>query len=221
MECKALAENIMKHFKEEQKQKYGDKKVLSLIEPEITTNDKTYDDYSRKDIKHMYNNIVKNPSKYPHMNDWAFQSMKILNIMNEKQLSIDNYVLHIAVRQGFPSIINKVLQFPNIDINSKGYDGRTPLHECLCSMNINMKVLCILIAAGADFSVQDNKGDTPLNIAMLFWNRKGQEWLPLMIMDYLPNYDYTVVNKEGKNMLEYAKLMNCQESVIKKIESKI
>ena len=84
-----------------------------------------------------------------------------------------------------------------------------------------MKVLCILIAAGADFSAQDNRGNTPLNIAMLFWNRKGQEWLPLMIMDYLPNYDYTMVNKEGNNILEYAKLMDSQESVIKKIKSKI
>ena len=84
-----------------------------------------------------------------------------------------------------------------------------------------MKIFSILVGAGADFSVQDYDGNTPLNTALLFWNRKGQEWLPLMIIDYLPNYDYTMVNKEGKNLLEYAKQMDCQESVINKIESMI
>jgi len=135
-------------------------------------------------------------------------------------VSQDN-VLHIAVKHGFPNVVKKILEFPYLDVNSKGFNGRTPLHECLISLNPNMIILCILIDAGADFSVQDNCGRTPLNDVLLFWNKKGQEWLPLLIIDYLPNYDYTMVNNRGENLLEYAKIIDCQESIIKKIKSKI
>jgi len=224
---KTLGEAIFKKFKDEMKKKYGDKEqVWVLMEPVgrpfIAPEEKISNSERRaelSEIKKLFCTTVMNPRKYPLMNEWATLSMDILNRMSNHDLYPDNYALHIAVKQGFPSIINKLLQFPNIDINSKGYNGRTPLHECLISQNTNMKVLCDLISAGADFSAQDNKGDTPFNIVILFWNKKGQEWLPLMIMDYLNDYDYTKKNKKGENMLEYATIMNAQPSVIKKIQS--
>ena len=219
---KTLGEAIYKKFKDEMKKIYGNKQVWVLIEPDekVTANpEEKLSNFERTEIEKLFRTTVMNPRKYPFMNEWATLSMDILNRMSNHGMYPDNSALHIAVKQGFPSIINKLLQFPNIDINSKGYDGRTPLHECLISQNTNMKILCDLISAGADFSAQDNKGETPLNIVILFWNKKGQEWLPLMIMDYLNDYDYTKKNKRGENILEYATIMNAQPSVIKKIQS--
>ena len=183
---KTLGEAIYKKFKDERKKIYGNEQVWVLMEPDekVTANpEEKLSNFERTEIKKLFRTTVMNPRKYPFMNEWATLSMDILNRMSNHDMYPSNSALHIAVKQGFPSIINKLLQFPNIDINSKGYNGRTPLHECLISQNTNMKILCDLISAGADFSAQDNKGETPLNIVILFWNKKGQEWLPLMIMD--------------------------------------
>lgn len=227
MSGKKLAEDIMNYFQKEQKRKYGDQPVWHLIEPrdndmeDNVENDITTYKISTQDIYSMYKTVFMRPSNYPHMNEWAEKSMKVLNQMLDNDMCIDDIALHIAVKQGFPSIVKKVLQFPNINVNSKGYNGRTPLHECLCTMNTNMKILCILIDAGADFSAQDNNGITSLNDVILFWNKNDQEWLPLMIIDHLTDYNYAMVNNKGENLLEYAKARNSQKSVIEKIKSKI
>ena len=89
----------------------------------------------------MYRDTVMNPHKYPHMNKWAYLSMEVLNMMKEKDMCPDDAVLHIAVMQGFPNVVKKILEFPYLDVNSKGFNGRTPLHECLISLNPNMKIL--------------------------------------------------------------------------------
>ena len=217
-----LANAIQKQFTIEQIKRFGDTKPYILIEPQEEKEEKENQiKYKKDEVKNRYHTIFKKPSNYCCRNDWAFLSMDILNQFQLHNLTLDNDAIHIAVNEGFPSIVNKVLQFKNIDVNSKGFNGRTPLHSCLISLNPNMKILCILIEAGADFSAKDNDGNTPLNIIMLFWNKKNQQWLPLLILDYLPNYDYTMVNNRGENILEYAKMMECQESIIKKIESKL
>ena len=155
--------------------------------------------WSREKVVREYKNTLWNPRKFQWHNEWASLSMKILNQMAAHKLSPGDLDLHIAVRQGFPSIINKILQFNNINVNSNiGFNGRTPLHECICQFNMNLKLFCILVDAGADFSIPDNHGETCLNLIILFWNRKGQEWLPLLIMDHITNYDYTKVNGKEK-----------------------
>lgn len=212
-----LADAIYKKFKEDQQKKYGDKNRWLLIEPD----DKPIvpsEIWSRERVKCEYENTLRNPRKFQWQNEWASLSMEILNQMAAHKLSPGDLDLHIAVRQGFPSIIHRILQFDNININSKGFNGRTPLHECLCQSNMNMKVFCSLIAAGADFNVPDNNGETGLNLAILFWNREGQVWLPLMILDHIVDYDYERVNRGGENLLDYAKVLNVQSSVISKIE---
>ena len=80
MLCSELAENIMTTFKEKQKQKYGDQTVWRLIEPSVKNNNTIYDSsYSNQEIKNLYDNIVKKPSKYPHMNEWASESMHLFD----------------------------------------------------------------------------------------------------------------------------------------------
>ena len=215
--CEILANDIYTKFKEEQKKKYGDEHVWVLIEPDNKPKVPS-EIWSREKVVREYKNTLWNPRKFQWHNEWASLSMEILNQMAAHKLSPGDLDLHMAVRQGFPSIINRILQFDNININSKGFNGRTPLHECLCEYNMNMKVFCSLIAAGADFNVPDNNGETSLNLAILFWNREGQEWLPLMILDHIVDYDYERVNRGGENLLDYAKVLNVQPSVISKIE---
>ena len=214
-----LADAIYKRFKEEQQKKYGNQPLWVLLEdddkPRVPS-----EIWSRERVYYEYYNTLRKPHKYTHQNEWALLSMEILNQMAVLKTAPHDIDLHIAVQQGFPSIINRILQFDNINVNSKiGFEGRTPLHECICHLNMNMKIFCNLVAAGADFSVSNNHGETGLNLVILFWNREGQEWLPLLIMDHITNYDYTKVNDKGENLLEYAKVMNVQPSVIQKIES--
>ena len=82
-----------------------------------------------------------------------------------------------------------------------------------------MKILYLLVAAGASFDIPDNKRETCLNIVILFFNNAGEEWLPLLIMDHIVEYDYGRINHNGKNLLEYAQIMNAQPCILKKIES--
>ena len=198
-----LANAIQKQFTIEQNKRFGDTKPCILIEPQEEKKKEKKKEkeeeekqikYKKNEVKKRYYTIFKKPSKYCIRNDWAFLSMDILNQFQLHNMTPGNDAIHIAVNEEFPSIVNKVLQFQNIDVNSKGFNGRTPLHSCLISLNPNMIILCMLIEAGADFSAKDNDGLTPLNDIMLFWNKKNQEWLPLLILDYLPNYDYTIVN---------------------------
>ena len=70
------------------------------------------------------------PRKFPHQNEWACKSMEILNQMSVHGLSPNDHDLHIAVNMGFPSIVTKILQFDNIDVNvnnKRGFNGRTPI----------------------------------------------------------------------------------------------
>ena len=213
-----LAHAIYKKFKEEQQKKYGNQPVCVLVEDDDKPRAPSVI-WSIEKVDYEYYNTLRQPYKYVHQNEWALLSMEILNQMTVLKTAPHDIDLHIAVKQGFPSIINRILQFNNINVNSIGFNGRTPLHECICQFNMNLKIFCILIDAGADFSIPDNHGETCLNLIILFWNRKGQEWLPLLLMDRLTNYDYTKVNNKGENLLQYAKSMNAQPSVIQKIES--
>ena len=49
--------------------------------------------------------------------------MDILNQFKLHNMTPGNDAIHIAVNEEFPSIVNKVLQFQNIDVNSKGFNG--------------------------------------------------------------------------------------------------
>lgn len=213
-----LAEAIYTKFKQEQKKNHGEPEWF-LCEPnsENSTPDVIW---SKEEIIKHYKNTFCMPRKFPHQNEWACKSMEILNQMSVHGLSPGDHYLHIAVNMGFPSIVTKILQFDNIDVNNKrGFNGRTPLHECLCNINVNMKILYLLVAAGASFDIPDNKGETCLNIVILFFNNAGEEWLPLLIMDHIVEYDYGRINHNGENLLKYAQIMNAQPCILKKIES--
>jgi ankyrin repeat protein len=213
-----LAEAIYTKFKQEQKKNHGEPEWF-LCEPnsENSTPDVIW---SKEETIEHYNNTLRMRRKFPHQNEWAYKSLEILNQMSVHDLSPNDHDIHIAVKMGFPSIVTKILQFDNINVNNKlGFSGRTPLHECLCNVNVNMKILYLLVAAGASFDIPDNEGETCLNIVILFFNNTGQEWLPLLIMDHIFEYDYGRINHNGENLLEYAKIMNAQPCVLKKIES--
>ncbi|KAH8896011.1 ankyrin [Thozetella sp. PMI_491] len=55
------------------------------------------------------------------------------------------------------------LRRPNVDIDSKDKNGKTPLHYA-CEMHFSSeKVISILLSAGADPSVKDSFGKTPIH----------------------------------------------------------
>ena len=123
-----LAEAIYTKFKQEQKKNHGEPEWF-LCEPnsENSTPDVIW---SKKEISKHYKNTFCMPRKFPHQNEWACKSMEILNQMSVHGLSPNDHDLHIAVNMGFPSIVTKILQFDNIDVNvnnKRGFNGRTPI----------------------------------------------------------------------------------------------
>lgn len=76
-------------------------------------------------------------------------------------------VLVSASASGIPSVVQEILKYKP-DVNSRDQDGQTALLACLHAYhgkdeNVNLKaVIRILLDAGADPNIADNKGMTPL-----------------------------------------------------------
>ena len=203
-----------KHY-DKNKNNYGDK-VWFLMEPDGKLQNNVTR-WTKKEIGKKYNEIFKCPGKYCIRNVWAGESMLILNQMLMSGMSPNHHDLDMAVDQGFPSIVDKILEFDGINVNGRCYNGRTPLHTCIIRTS-NIKILCSLIAAGADFSIQDNDGNTPLYDIVLF-NRKWPSWIPDLVIDHLEIYDYNKINKSGLTILWMATYCNLLD-VVKKLLDK-
>jgi ankyrin repeat protein len=76
-------------------------------------------------------------------------------------------VLIQASASGIPAVVQEILKYKP-DANSRGQDGTTALIACLQAYHykdkdVNLKeVVRILVDAGADPNIADNKGKTPL-----------------------------------------------------------
>lgn len=187
--------------------------------------------------RHTWDEVMLQPYVRQHQNEWAHEAMVLINWMSPVELAanvnmkggyalngngpwLGMSALHWAVDIGFPNVVNALLKIPEIDINIQDAYGRTPLQLAFTG-GYNVKIMTALIEHGVDFNVQDKRGDTPLHTAILFHGKNGNEWLPLMIMDHLTDYNYNQVDKEGNNLLQRAQLWERSESIIKKIQSKM
>ena len=185
-----------------------------------------------------WDEVMLQPYIRPHQNEWAHEAMVLLNWMSVHYLTANvnkrgGYflhgngpwagmsALHWAVYQGFPGVVNALLGIPKININIQDVHGRTPLQLAFNGLWYNVKIVTALIEHGADFGVQNMSGDTPLHTVILFHGEKGSEWLPLMIMDHLVDYNYNQKDKEGMNLLQRTQLWNRSEDIIKKINSRM
>lgn len=229
-----LADNIWNKFNEEQNQDNKNKTMWYLLESNGKT--KTGEIIVPKNNLTSWNYVMLEPYHWPYHNEWTHHAMVLINyltktnpaklkcIINNRggyHLNGNGYptgmtALHWSVNNGSPIVVEALLNIDCIDINSRDYHGRTPLYISLIG-NTHMKIFCYLIRAGADFSIADNKGKTPLSNIILWWEK---EWLALMIMDYLKDYDYDMVEDTGYNLLRWAK--ECKRyNVVKKIEEKM
>jgi len=208
--------------------------VLTLIE--YTGRDSSGDSIVPEPGRDTWGNVMFRPYVRPIQNDWAKEAMILINWMSPEDLALHvnergGYALqgrgpwlgmtalHWAVTTGFPSLVNALLEIPEIDVNSHDASGRTPLQLAFTGRSYNVMVVTALIEHGADFSACDRKGNTPLHIAILFNRETKTEWLPLMIMEHITNFDYNERYINGETLLQTAQLWESPKSIIEKIQS--
>ena len=228
-----LANAIRTKFIEEfNKSRTAKETVLSLIETDGKQEDGSK--IAPAAGRDTWEEVMLQPYVRQCQNDWAHEAMVLINWMSPVELAaninrkggyalhgrgqwLGMSALHWAVEQGFPCVINALLEIPEIDINIQDVYGRTPLQLAFIGRGYNVKIVTALIEHGADFGIQDKNGDTPLHAVILFHGKNGAEWLPLMIMDHLTDYNYNQLDSNGMNLLQRAQLWKRYESIIEKI----
>lgn len=73
-----------------------------------------------------------------------------------------NKVLHIAVYNNNIQMLKNLIKI-GVDINAKNSEGNTPLHLAVCDIN-KIKIVQILLDAGADMSIANYNKYTPLDL---------------------------------------------------------
>jgi ankyrin repeat protein len=86
-------------------------------------------------------------------------------------------LLHFAARHGTAEIVKLVID-AGADVNSKDYEGWTPLHYA--ALRENSSAINLLLAAGADPFIKDNGNHTPFFYAS---NQEIMDLLDLNIVD--------------------------------------
>ncbi len=216
-------------------------RVMNNTEPVLTLIEYTGRDSSGNSIvpepgRDTWGNVMLRPYVRQFQNDWAKEAMILINWMSPEDLALHvnerggcalhgrgpwlgMTALHWAVQMEFPSVVDALLEIPEIDVNSHDASGRTPLQLAFTGRSYNVMVVTALIEHGADFSACDRKGNTPLHIAILFNRGTETEWLPLMIMEHITNFDYNEKYKNEKTLLQTAQSWESPKSIIEKIQS--
>ena len=77
----------------------------------------------------------------------------------------DDSEIHLASKRGHLQMVQYLIEKQNIDVNTKGYEKRTPLHYA-CEKGY-LQIVEYLISKGANIEEKDIDGNTPLHIANL------------------------------------------------------
>jgi len=95
----------------------------------------------------------------------------------------DGYsLLHVAAEHGWNEAISLLLKYSKL-VNHQAKDGKTPLHSVV-KFGDYPDAIIILLAAGADPSVQDNDGLTAIDYAV---ENKHQEAISVLKKAMNPN----------------------------------
>lgn len=87
--------------------------------------------------------------------------------------------LHIATRRGHPAVIDLLRKYgANVDVKGKNF-GRTALHLVPLAFedNFDMQMALLKALQGAQASIKDREGKTPLDCAIPQGNKKVITWL--------------------------------------------
>ncbi len=113
--------------------------------------------------------------------------------------------LHVAVSAGrldTVKILLKALDRPFI--NDKANNGSTPLHQAV--VNNQAKVLRLLLQEGANIDLSDNKGITPLLLAI---KCKSNISIIKILLNFRPNMHLN--DNKGRTIFDYLDKANCSE----------
>ena len=103
-----------------------------------------------------------------------------------------NEPLHYAAAGESETIVQLLLDFGS-QIDAKGNSGRTPLHMSLQSL----KILETFLKARPTTSIQDDKGDTPLHLALSAYSLSSHPWHSAAIRLLDSGADVNILNAAG------------------------
>lgn len=103
-------------------------------------------------------------ARRPFASPWAFSPAEIV------PAAPGSRALHIAARNGSISIVGELLGNTDVDPNSTDKAGSTPLMASMTYPDVPRGVVWLLLKAGADPTLADEKGAIPLHMASLYGN---------------------------------------------------
>lgn len=106
---------------------------------------------------------------------------------------VGNTPLHYAAAKNDADIVQLLLRF-GAEVNGKGHLGRSPLHMVVPDLHL----ISSLLGQGADPSQQDDRGDTPLHLAISFaWSETSGFRRKLVDFFLTSGSDPNRANKDG------------------------
>jgi len=131
--------------------------------------------------------------------------------------------LHYSVNSGAVDRVKRLIQAPGVQVNAKDYQGFSALHHVMTICDIEtglddiQSIIKLLLDAGADPNLQDNRGLTALHLATThdFYFVE----LTTLLLSYCKNIDFKVKSQTGDNFLHL--LFNkslCEENAVQLLE---
>lgn len=132
-------------------------------------------------------------------------------------------LLHYSVNSAAVNRVKRLLQTPGVQINAQDYQGFSALHHVMTICDIEtglddlQTIIKLLLDAGADPNLQDNRGLTTLHLATMhdfyFVELTG------LLLSFCQNIDFEVKSQTGDNFLHF--LFNkslCEENAVQLLE---
>ncbi|XP_041377288.1 E3 ubiquitin-protein ligase MIB2-like, partial [Gigantopelta aegis] len=130
--------------------------------PEILLNLKTtkFDIYNEGGLTAFHQAIMENKEKFVQQ-----MLKKQPSIIKQRTMIGEFTPLHIAVANGFVSLVNVLISEGKADVNARDGSMKIPLH--LAVMKRSMPLVDILLFAKSDINAKDTDGNTPSHLVQM------------------------------------------------------